>query len=118
MTCPGCAATATPSAPWVRHCDGCGIPAAKVPGSGGERHVLCPACASQFGAVSYECPEHGPFGPATFCCACTRAKVEVERDRYRDALQRIINELGVPDETYPSPVANAVDIATEELGIT
>lgn len=34
----------------------------------------------------YECPEHGPFGPARFCCACTRVPLEAENKRLREAL--------------------------------
>ena len=32
------------------------------------------------------------------------------------ALRSICNELGVPQPTYPQPVTNAVEIATEALG--
>lgn len=37
----------------------------------------------------YECSEHGNYAPARFCCACTREKVERERDRYLDALDAL-----------------------------
>lgn len=34
---------------------------------------------------------------------------------YRDALLQIITELGIPDENYPAPVANAWEIATKAI---
>jgi hypothetical protein len=43
----------------------------------------------QSSTAAYECPEHGPFGPARFCCACTRADVEAERDYYLAVLDLI-----------------------------
>lgn len=36
-------------------------------------------------------------------------------DKYRTALGRVMNELGVPDENYPAPVANAYEIAGHAL---
>lgn len=50
-------------------------------------------------AEPYVCEKHGPYGPANFCCACTREKVEAERDRYREALERIADL----DDALPSP---------------
>jgi hypothetical protein len=38
-----------------------------------------------------------------------------ERDSYREALERITKELGVPDENYPAPVANACNLAKSAL---
>lgn len=35
---------------------------------------------------------------------------------YREAMQAALNELGVPDESYPAPVANAVDLLNGALG--
>jgi hypothetical protein len=35
----------------------------------------------------------------------------------RAAIQRALNELGVPGENYPAPVANAYDILTEALRV-
>lgn len=43
---------------------------------------------------------------------------EWERRRYRDALYRILDELGVPGSGYPAPVVNAVAIAKEALAVT
>jgi hypothetical protein len=43
------------------------------------------------------------------------AKCLAETERLRDALRQIQRELGVPDETYPAPVANAYQIAQEAL---
>ncbi len=45
------------------------------------------------GSGAYECPKHGPYGPARFCCACTRESVEAERDRYQDALEQIVSQI-------------------------
>jgi uncharacterized coiled-coil DUF342 family protein len=42
-------------------------------------------------------------------------ELEAERDRLREALERITGELGVPSEDYPAPVAEAVRIAREAL---
>lgn len=36
----------------------------------------------------------------------------------RKAMRAALNELGVPDESYPSPVANAVEILVEAGGFT
>lgn len=36
-------------------------------------------------------------------------------DKYRIALGRIMSELGVPNENYPAPVANAYQIAKSAL---
>jgi hypothetical protein len=38
-----------------------------------------------------------------------------EIDRLTEALRRIRSELGVPDEGYPAPVANAYEIADKAL---
>ena len=35
--------------------------------------------------------------------------------QYREALKRIMSELGVPDGQYPAPVANAYAIADKAL---
>lgn len=43
---------------------------------------------------------------------------EWERRRYRDALYRILDELGVPGSGYPAPAVNAVAIAKEALAVT
>lgn len=42
-------------------------------------------------------------------------EVTAERDRLAAALEEILGELGVPDENYPAPVANAVEIARAAL---
>lgn len=55
------------------------------------------------------CAQHGPYGPANFCCACTRATVESERDRYREALEHI---QGCPDDGEMREVARE---ALEEM---
>lgn len=36
---------------------------------------------------------------------------------YRAALTKIMNELGVPDKSYPAPVANAHKVAKYALGV-
>ena len=41
--------------------------------------------------------------------ACLDALQE-ELKRYRVAVSSALSELGIPDENYPAPVANAVDI--------
>jgi hypothetical protein len=38
-----------------------------------------------------------------------------QRDRMAKALRSIKNELGIPQPEYPTPVANAVEIANEAL---
>lgn len=43
------------------------------------------------------------------------AAAVAERDRLRDALERIGQELGVPTPDYPAPVANAYEIVVEAL---
>ena len=35
--------------------------------------------------------------------------------QYRDTFDSIIHELGVPDESYPAPVANAYELAKGAL---
>lgn len=30
---------------------------------------------------AYVCPEHGPYGPARFCCACTREADRAAQER-------------------------------------
>lgn len=53
---------------------------------------------------SYECEKHGLHYPLRFCCACTREAVETERDRYREALERIAAGCDFPpgNPTYPA----------------
>jgi hypothetical protein len=43
---------------------------------------------------------------------------EYQRDlrRMRRSIHAALSELGVPDESYPAPVANAVRILREALG--
>lgn len=43
---------------------------------------------------------------------------DAEIARLRGALEQIKNELGVPDENYPAPIANAVEIARAALAHT
>jgi acyl-CoA reductase-like NAD-dependent aldehyde dehydrogenase len=47
-----------------------------------------------------------------------RDKARAEVARLREALREIKHELGVPDDNYPAPVANAVEIANRALGDT
>ncbi len=47
-----------------------------------------------------------------------RAEVErlaVERIHYRDAIDQVLHELGVPGPEYPAPVVNAVTILEDAL---
>lgn len=39
-------------------------------------------------------------------------------DKYRTALVKIMNELGMPQQNYPAPVANAWEVASDALGGT
>ncbi|KAF0156261.1 MAG: hypothetical protein FD189_1066 [Elusimicrobia bacterium] len=50
--------------------------------------------------------------------ATNLAALTAERDRLREALRAICNELGVPGPGYPAPVANAVAIALAVLSPT
>ena len=43
------------------------------------------------------------------------ATVAATLKRYRDGLEQARDELGVPDESYPAPVANAVEIINAAL---
>lgn len=43
--------------------------------------------------------------------------VPLTDDGLREAVRHALNELGVPNEDYPAPVANAVDILTAALAI-
>lgn len=38
-------------------------------------------------------------------------------ERMADGIHRALGELGVPDENYPAPVANAVEILREAFGL-
>jgi chromosome segregation ATPase len=42
-------------------------------------------------------------------------RAEAKNERLREALEAITRELGVPDENYPAPVANAVEVARAAL---
>ena len=43
--------------------------------------------------------------------------MDIEIARLRSALQQITDELGVPSADYPTPVANAWDIAKSALNV-
>jgi len=55
-----------------------------------------------------------PYFSASYADVCAAVDREI---CYREALQAIINELGVPGEGYPQPVANAYDIAYKAVGV-
>ena len=43
--------------------------------------------------------------------------MDTEIARLRGALQQVTDELGVPNEDYPAPVANAWDVAKSALNV-
>jgi hypothetical protein len=56
------------------------------------------------------CPVHGWFAPFV-------DSLVAERERYKQAMGRAMDELGVPDGDYPAPVSNAyyiLDAAIKE----
>ena len=52
-------------------------------------------------------------------CPCDQhefAQLQAENARLRDALQSVMDNLGVPQPDYPAPVAHAYEIARAALG--
>lgn len=64
-----------------------------------DSHYPCPTCTTDRTAAkgtgrvpAFWCSKHGSYGPARFCCTCTREEVEAEVERLREALTAIRDE--------------------------
>jgi hypothetical protein len=44
--------------------------------------------------------------------------LQVDKIKLRDAIHRALDELGVPDESYPLPVVEAIDVLIQALAVT